>query len=434
MAPVGRNSDRRGAVGSFVRGRSLAWFLVYLAASAAVLGGVGYLLHLHRADLFGLIERYLLPEGWRFAARQLVERFLGAQLREVLVNATVGASLALVSLLLFPLKEHLSAVVEREARLTSDPPRELPLWLQGVEEVWLFVLFATAQLSIFWLGYTLSPFRQNLARVLSYAVLFAQFGVDFISPTLQRHGQRYATILKLLALHPVRLFAFGALFTLPSILAGRWAGAHPEWSFPRAVGVMFGANALCIALAAVAGTFVGAGLLPAARRTRRPHAVTRIVVALLVLFGLGHNLRRYGAVALSLHHKSQILKCRYTLVPASLHIRAAGFAGLWQKGVALHLDGDVEVENPTRFDVAIERNRLEAQHDGALVARTSLAPVAVPAGQTRVVHLALPIQLDGSLLSRGRALLDPARWSITLYLAVLPDFELPIYLVKGPQG
>ncbi len=412
-----------------MRARSLAWFFIYLLACTTVLGVVGWQLQAHQRDLFAALARYLFPENWHVAAEQLVERFLKAQVREVLINATVGTSMLLLSMLLFPLKEKLSAAVERDARLSHEEPRELPLWLQGLEEVWLFLMFLAAQLSIFWLGYPPDPARRQLAVMLSYAVLFAQFGVDFISPALQRHGHRYATILKVLLQHPIRLFLFGAVFTVPTILAGKWSHAHPEWSFQHAVAVLFGTNVVCIALAAVAGTFVGCRLLPAASRTKRPWLITRLVVTAAILAGLAYNLRRYGAVGLSLHHKSQILKCNYKVVPGTLHLDLPDLTDIWNTNLKINLRMDVEIENPTPFDVEIEQNHIEVLHDGTPVATTTLTPVAIPAHQKRTPHVELPISLNANAIKKGRALFDRTKWSATLYLQVTPTLELPVHLL-----
>jgi hypothetical protein len=415
-----------------MRARSIAWFIVYLALCTAVLGTVGYLLQAHKDDLFAAVARYVFPSSWHFAAKELVERFLKAQVREVLINATVGTSMLLLSMLLFPIKERLSAAVERDARLSPEAPRELPLWLQALEEVWLFLMFLTAQLSIFWLGYSQDPKKRTLAVALSYLLLFAHFGIDFISPSLQRHSHRYSTILKVLLKHPIRWLLFGAVFTVPTIIAGKWSQAHPEWTFARAVGVLFGTNVVCIALAAVAGTYVGCRLLTDAAKTRRPWLLTRLVVAVGILAALGYNLRRYGAVGLSLHHKSQILKCHYRVVPGTLHMDLprlpTSLDALWKSELKLILRMDLEIENPTPFDVEIEENRIVVSHAGTPVALTRITPVAIPAGQKRTPHIELPIGINAAALKRGRELFDADKWTAMLYLQVTESMELPVKL------
>ena len=63
-----------------------------------------------------------------------------------------GASLV-VTMLLFPIKEHVSLVYERDARLVDDPIDELPLWEQGWQEVKLFLGFVAVQGGLLWMGY-----------------------------------------------------------------------------------------------------------------------------------------------------------------------------------------------------------------------------------------------------------------------------------------
>ena len=203
-----------------MRARSFGWFLVYLLACAALLGGVGLAIVRHRQDLLDVIAAYLLPESWRYAARSVAERFWRAQDKRVLLNACVGASFTVLALL-FPLKEKLSATVERDARLTPEPGRPLPLVLQAIEEGWLALVFATAQMTLFFIGYPPVRWRQELALGLSWAVLFTSTGMSFLAPTWQRHRMRYFTIWKALLL---------PLMTAPCTRAGCPSAWFQPWT------------------------------------------------------------------------------------------------------------------------------------------------------------------------------------------------------------
>jgi hypothetical protein len=414
-----------------LRARSAAWLLAYVAACAILLGTAAALLERHRHDLVDLLAAYLLPESWRFAARTLVERFLHAQGRQVLVNASVGASLTALSLL-FPIKERLSASFERDARLTREPGRGLPLWLQALEEGWLALVFATAQMTIFWIGYPPHPWRKQLALALSWATLFASTGVSFLSPLWQRHRMRYATILKALLMRPFTLFGFGALFALPPVAAGHFALAH-AWPFPRALLLVAATTVASVAWATLGGTAAAARLFDAARATRAPHLLTRATANLALLALAGANVWLFGAVALSLHHKSQILKCHYRVVPSSLQVDLPELSTVLANDVHVTLRLDLEIENPTAFDVEIEQNRLELRFEGVPVAFTTVTPLAVPAHLSRTAHVELPLAVNLSVLRRGRALLDRDRWSATLYLRVTPDLEFPFYLLTAQE-
>jgi len=414
-----------------MRPRSLGWLLVYVAACAAVLGGGGALLVRHRDDLVGLVAAYLLPESWRFAARTLVERFVHAQARQVLVNASVTVCLAAVALL-FPLKERLSASFERDARLTPEVGRGLPLWLQAVEEGWLALVLATAQMTIFWVGYPPEPWRRQLALGLSWATLFFSTGVSFLAPLLQRQRLRYPTILKTLMLRPWILFGFGALFALPPVLAGRWALEH-ALDLKRAVMLVAAATVASVAWATLGGTAAAARLRERALATRPPHLITRALVNGLLLAAAAGNLWLYGTVARSLHHKSQLLKCHYSVVPSSLHLDVPDLSQAWKTGLRVTVKLDLQIENPTDFDVEIEENRIELAFDGRKVALTRVTPLAVPAHATRTPRLEVPLALDLSILRRGRELLDVDRWSATLFLRVTPELELPVYLLQRKE-
>src|SRR6185503_18939157 len=107
-----------------------------------------------------------------------------------------------------------------------------------------FVAMLAAQGTIFWIGYSPDPTRRLLATVLSFVVLFASVGIDFLSPILQRHKLRYSAILKTLFAHPFLLFTFGALFSLPAIIAGHVAANHPTWTFSTQLAIVFGAQIL----------------------------------------------------------------------------------------------------------------------------------------------------------------------------------------------
>lgn len=417
-----------------LRARGAIWFAVYLGAAALLLGLVARELAVHRDDLIGAMASYLLPSSWTWAGERLIDYFVRSQLRDVLVNAVIGLSLVVVQIFLFPVKEKLSATFEKEARLTMTEPRDLPLWLQAVEELQLFFLFLTAQMCIFWIGYPPEPWRKQLAVVLSYLYLFGSFGVDFLSPILQRHTLRYSTMFKVFARHPLTVLAFGALFTMPVVLVGRAIAAHPSWTFGFSVALMFGVNVVCIAWAAVAGTYVGAELLPEARRTVAPSAATRTVVFLAFAALFAWNAWRFGAVGLSLHHKSQILKCEYAVDWTSWRLSTPGWRELAAAAVS---DGKVKVAasvelsitNPTTYDVRLERNHVDVAHDGVVVARASLTPVSVDEGRTVTQRMELPLELTVDAVRKGRALFEKDRWTVTVFLEVAEGFEFPIYVV-----
>jgi len=197
--------------------------------------------------------------------------------------------------------------------------------------------------------------------------------------------------------------------------------------------VLFAASVLSVGWAAVAGTYCGAQLLPDARRTDPPAKATRTLAWLLLLGLLGWNAFRFGAVGLSLHHKSQILKCEYSLEWTSIGFDRPGVVdfvgGLRRDVVQVGVHFDVTIRNPTPFDVQVERNRVEIAKDGQRVAGTRLTPLRVRAGDETRVRMAVPLELTPTQLARGTQLLQAEGWKITLWLEVAPGFEFPVYLL-----
>lgn len=416
-----------------LRTRSATWLVAYLLAAATVLGLVAWFIVRNREDLVALAMDYLLPADWHVASKLLIGRFFGQQEQLVITNAALAASLMAVQITLFPLKEQVSAALEQDARLVDEPLAEHPLWVQAWEEIKLFAMMIAAQGTIFWLGYTDDPARRTAATVLSFVVLFASVGIDFLSPVLQRHKLLYSSILKTLFAHPLLTFGFGALFALPAIIAANLAADHPTWSLATQLGVAFGAQVGGIALAAIGGTVVGAALIGDARTHKRSHPVARVLAWAVLLGLLGWNGYRFVAVGQSLHHKSQLLKCDYAVdwssfradLPGALELAAA----IRHDAVKVGISFDVTITNPTSIDVEIEDNRLEARQRDALIATTRLPPLRVAAGMAEKVRVELPLIIKPAQVLRIRDLITTEDWTLTLFLQVADNFEFPVYLL-----
>jgi hypothetical protein len=404
-------------------------FFLYLGLAAALVGLAAGLLIAFRADLRSALIGFVFPESWHLAVEMLIDRFADQQERIVLINAMVASSLLLVSAALFPVKEFLSASFERHGSLTEEPVTEHPLWLQAWEEVKLLLMFVAVQASIFWIGYHPASWRQLIAIVLSHLVIALSFSADFISPIFQRRRGRYSRILKTLARQPLASLAFGALFAAPAITVGHMWARYPDWSTGIAVTVLFSIKVVSIAWAAVAGTWLGAKMLPTFAKTRRASLATRVIAWVLVGGLLAANGYAFGAVGRAVLHKTQVFKCHYRVDPASFGIRKPSLVGLLADRVGAGVYFDVEIENPTAIDVRLEQNRLEVRHGGSVVATTRLAPITVPAGERRVQRVDLQVGLTPSALRKGRALLQADEWRIVLYIEVAPGFDFPIYLL-----
>jgi len=412
-------------------GRTYVWLGIYLALAAGLLSLVGYELIEHKEDLRQLVLDYLFPESWHFAARLLIDKFLASQQISVLINAAVGGSLLMVSLLLFPVKEAVSASYETRANLTGRPIEELPLWLQGWEEVKLALLYLAAQGIIFWIGYY--PGNEILSVVLSYAFLFSSFALDFLSPVFQRHRGRYSRIVKTLARHPLTTLLFGAMFAMPAVIAGHIfrPGEAPEpGAIRNAIIALFAVNVVSIAWAAVAGTRLASTMMDTFEGTKDASVPVKGLAWAVLLGALTFNLYTFGSLGRALHHKSQILKCNYDVAWTSVGFDMPSLGSLLSDEVTVGVHFDVEIENPTPFDVVIEDNRLDVTHEGDKVAETRLSPMTVPAGESVTQTIEFDLSVSPAALRKGRELLSRERWKMTLYFQVAERFEFPVFLLK----
>jgi hypothetical protein len=275
---------------------------------------------------------------------------------------------------------------------------------------------------------------------LSYGFVIFAFAIDFISPLLQRHRNRYSSIVKTLLKRPLLALLFGGLFALPPILVGKLIQHSPELSLSSAIVLLFSTNIVCIAWAAVAGTWAGAQLLPDVQSTPRTPWPIRYLLLLAVLGLLAWNSFAFFSLGQAIHHKSQLLKCNYSVDWKSFRVSLpkvglSQVASVLLGGKAtLGLEFRVAIENPTAFDVKVERNRLEVAHDGASLATSQLAPFEVKAGKTADQQVMLKIGISPrEVIAKGRELIQLHKWRITFYLWISDQIEFPIYLV-APGG
>ena len=412
------------------RGRRLA--LAYLALGTALLGALAAALLALEGPARRVLLSWLFPTELHAPADFFVAYVFASQTRQVLANALVGLTLALVGLLLFRVKERLSQAVERDADLLGGRPfRELPWWLEAFEEVKLALLYVAAFVVIFWLGHDPAPWRKVLATVASYLFLFFSVAVDFGAPLLMRHGLRYTQIIKAVFARPLASFGFGLVFAAPTVVATQLVAHTSNLGAGPTVALTFGVSLLTIAWAATGGPWLGAALLPRATRARPSTWPTRAfawAAPVAVLAGGGWVGGRLVDVLTS---KSQILKCRYTPHWDTLTVDKPSLGALLGGEVATRLAFDLEVHNPNRLPVRIEDNRVEiADGDGLVLARGRLTPFEAPAGATVRFRLGLEARLDAKSVLAG-ASLNPARWRVTLFLELDEGFEFPIFLAGG---
>jgi len=280
---------------------------------------------------------------------------------------------------------------------------------------------------LFWVGYHPHPIRKTVASVLSYAFVVFTYAVDFGAPAMQRHRVRYSQVIKAVFKRPIASFGFGAVFALGPILVGQLAARNPQWSMATTVGLVFAVNVVCIVWAAAGGTWLGCRLLPVAEASPRSRPLTRVAAWLLLLGTFAINAYAFASLGMAVHHKSQVLKCKYSVDWSSFGLDKPSLGGLLSRSVDVGVHFDLEVTNPTSVDVRLERNRLEITHGDTTVAEARLDPMEVKAGQTAVQRMATKVSLDPAALLKGTQLLSDS-WNLTVYLEVAWGIEFPIYL------
>jgi hypothetical protein len=409
--------------------RSWGYFALYLGLAAALMVGAAFAFDAYSEELKATIYRFVFPESWHLAVDLLIGYFFSEETRLLAINLVIQASLQLVTLTLFPVKEALSSSYEGEARLVDEEQKEHPLWKQGLQELQYLLLFVGVYGLVFLIGREGGPWRRVIAMVLSYSWLYFTYAVDFVAPLFQRHEGHYSEIYKTLLVRLPAALIFGAIFAAPSMVAAALWAKHPEWDLPLALGVVFGANVIGVAWAAVSGTYLASVLYPVFRARERSHLLVRWGGSLALTAALAAVGYLYWGIGTVLYHKSQILKCRYGVDLASARFRRPTLLTLVTKRAELGLGVDVEIENPTGVDVAIENNRIEILHDGKKVGDARLEPLTVEAGQTRTVPLDLELGVTGEAWSQGMDLLSTEGWTIVLYVEVVPGYEFPIALL-----
>lgn len=416
------------AIASLARGRSgtWTWFGIYVLAGiivVEVLFGLGWL---YRQELGEAALWYLFPAAWHDAVRDLMERLFAERMRSILANAGLGLGLSVVGLLLFPLKEKLSAVYEAETVSDSHQSNPLPLWRQGLQETQLLLIYTAVQLFALWLGLQGSAPLAVLAVALGYWYLILAMAIDHAAPVLQRRGWTLGTIiLNLLWRMPLSLHLLGAVFVLPGVacallLMAPWMATQPLM-VPVAV---LAVQIVGMAGATLAGCTLGARLIthdappPIVLRGFVPGAAWSLLVIILtwqIIF--------FGWLLQALHQQSQILKCSYALDWSSVAVRLRGHPGDNHTIVA-HLDLDMTVTNPTPFDVRIKDLVLLIESGDNVVARTRIDPFAVSAKDRAAVHLHLETEIDAQQAIKAKD--DPAR--LDYALEIHPPLSNPLLL------
>ncbi len=409
--------------------------LLYLGLAALVFTAVGWGMTVGRPALTQAALRYVFPAEWLPWVEPLMRGLAESQADLVFVNATLMTGVACVAALLFPLKERLSRAFE--AGQTWAPPgpvAELPLAFQVFEETRLFLVYVSLQLTFFWIGLSADPTRRAVATALSTVFLWAQFGLDFGAPALQRRGGRYADIVRAFVRRPLAVLGFGALLSAPAQLAGLALARGAAEAPVRALAIVFAVTLAVLPAAVFAGTRLAADFVqpdPAPLGVAPLRGLRRVAGHVAVLALVVVNLASAGLALRTLHHMSQVLKCQYDVVPDSWRVRTGLLDPLLTERVDVDASIEVDVFNPTPFDLDLRHLALDIRHRGETLATPTFGGLTVPAGARRRERVTLKIPVALSTLGRGLALFEPG-WEVRLRLRVLPGTELPLTLLRPP--
>jgi len=405
-----------------MRTKSLQAMGFYLATAFGVFGLVSWLAILNQEVMFQWFLDYLFPQDWHWALGKIVDKFFESQAKTILSSMILSGALVAASIILFPLKEYYSAAFEREGRYDNGPLEEFSLIQQGIEEAKLLFLYLTVQAVVVWIGYYPFSATQWIAMTLSTIFLFASFGLDLIAPTLQRHRISYALMIKVLLKHPWLTMGFGMLFTAPTLLLGNYILTLESLTLIETASILFGVNIIALTLAVPVGTHIASLVLDEARNTTRPTPRNRAIAyatltVLLCVFSTLHSF-----FIMSLHHKSQVLKCNYSIDWDTFDVDFPGFKAFFKENKKVQISFVLNIANPTEFDVVIEESQLFIRNDGKEVSVIDMPDLAVSSRSVAAVPVKFDAQVDFSSIPDFKKLLK--NWEMQLEYEVAPGIPM----------
>lgn len=409
--------------------RSSLKALCFYLISALIVFGLAACLLVSNQDLIRqALFDYLFPRSWHEHVDQLVGVFFESQAKLVLSSMMLGGSLVAASILLFPLKEYYSAAFEQEANFQNGVAEEFSLIRQALEESKLLILYITAQMLSLWLGLYPYSWATALSVTLSILFLFFFFALDLISPTLQRHKIAYIMIIKVLFKNPFAALGFGLLYSLPLLLLGNYILRVESLSIIEIATIMFLVNIGILALAVPAGTSLASKLLTETRALKPPAKKSLKIGYSLIMLTFLIGLFLHSRLALSLHHKSQILKCEYRVVWSTFDIDMPSFESLKNGQPVSKIGFDLAITNPTPFDLSIEENVLLAKQNDQLVGSVEVSGFDVASGKTVIKNIKINAAMTTQTLSNFSDLLDG--WQLSLEFELWPGIPFTVKLVN----
>ncbi len=401
-----------------LRKKSFLWLSIYGLSAIFIFGLIVWQMLIHEIWLKNILLDYFFPKSWHSLSQKLVDFLYQSQTKFVISNLILSGSLVLASIFLFPIKEKYSAVFEKEANFNNGEADEFPLLYQVWEEFKLLILYFSAQSVILWIGYYPYWWTTAISITLSYFFLFFTFGLDFISPTLQRHRVNYFLILKALLSRPIPVILFGLVFSLPTILLSQVIFTNVDFSLIEIASILFIVNIFFLTLAVPAGTYVASELLTEVRETIPPKKKSVYWGFSCVTVLLGITLLLHTQLIMSLHHKSQLLKANYDIDWSSMSYDFPSWAQLTQKSAITSLSFDMLITNSTEYDIEIEASQILVEQRRNLVATVDLSGFKLPAGESHRVSIKLDSNSNLSLVSDINSILDD--WRVDMHLQIWP--------------
>lgn len=407
---------------------SISWMMIYFISGLVIFSLFTWQMIEHQETIKNVLLDYFFPESWHSVSEKLANFFFESQTKAVLSNLILSGSLVVASIFLFPIKEIYSAKFEQDAQFNNGEKNEFPLIYQALEEGRLLLLYIAAQSVILWIGYYPFAWTKITAITLSYLFLFFTFGLDIISPTLQRHRINYTIILKYLLKKPILVLCFGLLFSLPAVLLGKLIFSYKELTLIEIASILFLVNILFLTLAIPVGTRIASVLLPQARQTQAPSknsirwSYTTLFIVLVI------SLTLHGQLIASMHHKSQLLKAEYSIDWSSIDYKLPSFSQLLNGKALSNLSFNVEIKNPTEFDIIMENSKIYVEKETLTIATVDLHGFEIPAGETRQVTMKLDSTSEINKLSHFDDLLKD--WRVDMHLQVWPGIPFILNIVE----
>ncbi|MFT5692576.1 MAG: hypothetical protein ACI92E_001911 [Oceanicoccus sp.] len=404
------------------------WLVIYFSCGLVIFSAMSWFLLQNQESIKLLVLDYFFPQSWHRVSESLGLFFFESQAKVVLGNLIISGSLVIASIFLFPIKEKYSAKFEKDAAYNNGISQEFSLPRQALEEAKLFILFLTVQSVILWIGYYPYTWTTKLSVLLSYVALFFTFGLDFISPTLQRHKTSYALILKVLLKNSIAVLCFGLLYSLPVVIFSQVIFRNEELTLIEISTLVFFANILFLTLAVPAGTHLASMLLPEVRRTKEPTKNTRqwvystSVVTLLIMLFL------HGGLIASLHHKSQLLKANYTIDWSSFDVNLPSFGEFFKGNALTSVSFDVKIGNPTQFDIVIDNSQIVVEKQELSIAIIDLAGFEIPSDSSHIVTVKLDSNSDLSKIENFDNLLE--NWRVDFRFELWPGIPFVINVTE----